>query len=246
MSYRAPPPASRMFRMLAGSSLKYENQLSTARSRPIRPDATSSRTATHDGCWRYMNASISSTPASRAGVDHRLRLARRQRQRLLAQHVLAGPRRGDRPLGVEVVRQRDVDGVDVGVREQRLVGPVRPRDAQSAATSPARPGSRDAIPRTSLRGDRRRPGMTFPVAMFAVDRTPQRSRRCGFVHGRAPAGFPKRLHPPTSRGAAGHRRRLDRTRVGRVWHTFARKDHKPCESAASTSGSAAKPFTERT
>ena len=50
--------------MLAGSSLKYENQLSTAWSRPIRPDATSSRTATHDGCWRYMNASISSTPAS--------------------------------------------------------------------------------------------------------------------------------------------------------------------------------------
>ena len=50
--------------MLAGSSLKYENQLWTAVSRPIRPDATSSRTATHDGWRRYMNASISRTPSA--------------------------------------------------------------------------------------------------------------------------------------------------------------------------------------
>ena len=45
--------------------MKYENQLSTATSRPIRPDATSSRTATHDGWRRYMNASIRWTPAAR-------------------------------------------------------------------------------------------------------------------------------------------------------------------------------------
>ena len=54
-----------MLRMFAGSSLKYENQLSTARSVPMRPDATRSRTAIQDGCWRYMNASIRRTPASR-------------------------------------------------------------------------------------------------------------------------------------------------------------------------------------
>ena len=71
-----------------------------------------------------MNASISRTPGSRAGVDHPLRLGGGQRQRLLAQDVLAGPGRGDRPLGVEVVGQRDVDGVDVRVGEERLVRAV--------------------------------------------------------------------------------------------------------------------------
>ena len=50
--------------MLFGSSLKYENQLCTARSSPIRPDITSSLTASHVGWSRYMNASISRTPAS--------------------------------------------------------------------------------------------------------------------------------------------------------------------------------------
>ena len=148
--------------MLAGSSLKYENQLSTAWSRPIRPDATSSRTATHDGCWRYMNASISSTPASAqastivcaspavsaSGFSHSTCLPARAAAIVHAR--------------VEVVRQRDVDGVDVGVREQRLVRPVRPRDPQPGRHLACPPGSRDAIPRTSLRGDRRRPGMTFP------------------------------------------------------------------------------------
>ena len=54
-----------MLRMLAGSSLKYENQLLTAVRRPIRPEATSSRTATQDGWRRYMNASMSATPSVR-------------------------------------------------------------------------------------------------------------------------------------------------------------------------------------
>ncbi len=35
--------------MLAGSSLKYENQLWTERSVPSRPESTISLTATHDG-----------------------------------------------------------------------------------------------------------------------------------------------------------------------------------------------------
>ena len=50
--------------MFAGSSLKYENQLCTARSSPIRPESTSFRTASHMGCNRYMNASIRRTPAA--------------------------------------------------------------------------------------------------------------------------------------------------------------------------------------
>ena len=64
MSYSAPPPNAGTLRMLAGSSLKYENQLWIARRLPIRPDATSSRTPSHDGCSRYMKASINRTPSA--------------------------------------------------------------------------------------------------------------------------------------------------------------------------------------
>ena len=92
-----------------------------------------------------MNASISRTPATRARVDHRWASAAVMRQRLLAQDVLARLGRRDRPLGVEVVRQRDVDGVDVGVGEQRLVRAVGARDAQPPATRPAGSASREAI-----------------------------------------------------------------------------------------------------
>ena len=64
-----------------------------------------------------------------AGGDHALGLGRGHGQRLLAQDVLAGPGRRHRPLRVEVVRQRDVDGVDVGIGEQCLVRSVDPGDA---------------------------------------------------------------------------------------------------------------------
>ena len=117
--------------MFAGSSLKYENQLWTAASRPIRPDATSSRTATHDGWWRYMNASISSTPASSQAAHHSLGIRSGHRQRLLAQDVLAGSRGRDRPVRVEVVRQGDVDGVDIRVGEETFVGAVGARDTEA-------------------------------------------------------------------------------------------------------------------
>ena len=48
--------------------------------------------------------------------------------RLLAEHVLAGLEGAHRPRVVHPVRQRDVDGVDVRVLEQRLVRAVRLRD----------------------------------------------------------------------------------------------------------------------
>ena len=63
-------------------------------------------------------------------LDHPFRVRGRQRERLLAQDVLAGLRGGDRPIHVHVVGQRDVDRVDVGVRQQRLVRAVRGRDAE--------------------------------------------------------------------------------------------------------------------
>ncbi len=51
--------------MFEGSSLKYENQLCTERSSPISPEATSPRTASQEGCSRYMKASMSRTPSAR-------------------------------------------------------------------------------------------------------------------------------------------------------------------------------------
>ena len=50
-------------------------------------------------------------------------------ERLLAQHVLAGFERGDRPLRVQPVGQRVVDRVDVGIGDERGVGVVHRRDA---------------------------------------------------------------------------------------------------------------------
>ena len=50
------------------------------------------------------------------------------RERLLAQHVLAGGQGPQGPLGVEPVGQRIVDGVDVLVGQQLGVGPPDHRD----------------------------------------------------------------------------------------------------------------------
>jgi len=78
--------------------------------------------------------------SSGAGVDHLLRLSCVQRQRLLAQDVLAGPGRRDRPLGVEVVRQRDVDRVDLVVGQQVLVRAMRLRDPEPIGCGPCAVG----------------------------------------------------------------------------------------------------------
>ena len=67
-------------------------------------------------------------PGPLGGVERALRLLRPPRQRLLAEHVLAGLQRPDRPLDVQRVRQRDVDRVDLRVGEQRLVAAVRARE----------------------------------------------------------------------------------------------------------------------
>ena len=59
----------------------------------------------------------------RRGLD-RVHLLDGERQRLLAQHVLARGRGLDRPFRVQVIRERDVDRVDLPVVEQRLVRSV--------------------------------------------------------------------------------------------------------------------------
>ena len=107
-------------------------------------------------------------------VDHPFGVGGRQRQRLLAQDVLAGAGGGDRPLGVEVVRQRDVDGVHVRVGEQRLVRRRGRRDAQLgrdlARQGAVARGDGDHV----AAGRFLEPGMTFLRAISAVERIPQR------------------------------------------------------------------------
>lgn len=72
-------------------------------------------------------------------------------QWLLDQHVLAGLEHRDRPGDVEVVRERYVDDVDVGVGEERLVAAVRravPRGTQrrTAASYDRRRRARAPVP----------------------------------------------------------------------------------------------------
>ena len=62
------------------------------------------------------------------GRGDRVHLGDRERERFFAQDVLAGLERPDRPFGVKVVRERDVDDVDVGRRDERVVGRERGRD----------------------------------------------------------------------------------------------------------------------
>ena len=63
------------------------------------------------------------------GGKHGLRLGQAQRQRLLAQDVLAMRRRLDSPLGMQAVGQGDVDGVNGRVGQQRLIAAVVARNA---------------------------------------------------------------------------------------------------------------------
>ena len=64
-----------------------------------------------------------------ADRGHALRFLRVRGERLLAEHVLARFERGDRPFGVQTVRQRVVDRVDVRVGEQCRIRIVHRCDA---------------------------------------------------------------------------------------------------------------------
>jgi hypothetical protein len=63
------------------------------------------------------------------GVEGALHLGRPPVERLLAEDVLARLERADRPLDVERVRERDVQGVELGIGEQLVVGAVGPLEA---------------------------------------------------------------------------------------------------------------------
>ena len=66
----------------------------------------------------------------RARGDQRLRLVGVERDRLLAQHVLAGLHRADRPRDVQLVGQRIVDRLDRRIGQQLLIGAIGAGDAE--------------------------------------------------------------------------------------------------------------------
>jgi len=62
-------------------------------------------------------------------VEHGLRLPESQCEWLFAQHVLAALGRLDRPLGMQAVGQRQIDGLDVGIGQQLRAAAVVAVDA---------------------------------------------------------------------------------------------------------------------
>ena len=164
-----------------------------------------------------MNASISSTPASAQASTIALRLVRRHAPAAsrTARACRPAPRRSSTRRGggsAAGCRRRRCRGRRAAPRTSRRTAGSRAAAADLAG--PARLARRD---RQDLAARRRRmPGDDLPVAMFAVDRI-------------APADRAVHREPPS---ASGLRPRLDTGPRVRVWHRFARKDHKPCESAA--------------
>ena len=96
----------------------------------MRPPATRSRTPCHCGCVRTMNASAICTPVRSRASHSCARLARRESDRLLTQHVLARFRGANRPRYVQMIRQRIVDRFDVRIGDQLFVRPVSARNRQ--------------------------------------------------------------------------------------------------------------------
>ena len=70
----------------------------------------------------------------------RVDLGQRQSKRLLAENMLARPQRLHCPFGMEVVRQRDIDRVDIAVGEKRVVGAIGALRAPSDAVGFGRLG----------------------------------------------------------------------------------------------------------
>ena len=64
--------------------------------------------------------------------DHLVRLRRVERERLLAEHVLAGGEEQQRVGRMTRMRRGDVHGIDVGVVGERLVAAQRSRDVESS------------------------------------------------------------------------------------------------------------------
>ena len=98
-------------------------------------------------------------PERRAPLDGRRRLRRSRSERLLAKHGLTSGCGLDDPLGMQTVRQGDIDRVDLGIGKQLLVGTVAARDTEPRGhlTRPRTVAARDrrnhAVPRRLRAGN---------------------------------------------------------------------------------------------
>jgi hypothetical protein len=55
------------------------------------------------------------------GLSNPLDVVRSERQRFFAQHMLAGFERANRPVGVQAVRQRNVNRIDLRIAQERFI-----------------------------------------------------------------------------------------------------------------------------
>ena len=123
-----------------------------------------------------MNASISATPACSHAAIIASASATLMASGFSHSTCLPAAAAASRPLGVEVVGQRDVHRFDIGVGEQLVVRAVGPWDPQLGRRHlGTERESREAMATTSQRDDRSIAGMTLRVAMDAHPSTPQRT-----------------------------------------------------------------------
>ena len=119
-----------------------------------------------------MNASVRRRPVRSAASNAASTSSGRRLNGFSQMTCLPASTRADRPLAVHRVRERDVDGVDVGVLEQRLVRAVRALDLPLSSRTPRRARwSRLATATSSTFSDACAPGITFRL-MSAVERRP--------------------------------------------------------------------------
>ena len=163
---------------VAGSRTVNVKTARTVRAaRRSRSSESSRRTRAPIAGWkRYMNASIHTTPRSTQWSIMSRRLGGVDRRGLLAQHVLSGVGGPLRPLRVQMVRQRDVDRIDVADRQaapRRSRAGGRRARPRAGTTHRLRPSS--PIATSSALSARRIDGITTLRPMFAALITPIRT-----------------------------------------------------------------------
>ena len=119
-----------------------------------------------------------STPAWSRAATSRSALCGGERDRLLAQHVLAGRCRLDRERHVQMVGQRIVHRLDLGIAQQLGVGAVGARYAERLRAPPGRASDRATRSRSGS-ALCCIAGITFWSAILAVPITPKRTGSIG-------------------------------------------------------------------
>ncbi len=175
---QVPPPSAGLRSRCSGSGGAGEPEVGvTWVTSPMAPSATSSTIRRMVGLVRIHMASIRNRPRSRGRCrPGRARSPPVQRERLLAEHRLAGlqAQLGRRVVGD--VRGGHVDHVDVGVRGQLPPGAVRPGEAVLGRRTPGRSPGGGRPPPPARRAAAAARSSAKLVAMPPVARIPQRVR----------------------------------------------------------------------